>query len=129
MCLYVYTAPPAGGLTPAAALTPYLHTCTPNREPLRRKRIRKEFNKIAETALTRRRAWPDKCIDQQLFTCNWPFFIPLSLYFPTLALSWASYPATPAQPPIPLYSSLGIQTSFSSYNLALSINGVLEAQK
>lgn len=86
MCLYVYTAPPTG-LTPAAALTPYPHTCTPNRDPLRRKRIRKAFNKIGETVLTRCRAWPDKCIDQQLFTINWPFFIPLSLYFPTLALS------------------------------------------
>ena len=129
MHLYVYTASPTGGLTPAAALTPYTHTCTPNRDPLPRKRIRKEFNKIGETVLTRRRAWPDKCIDQQLFTCNWPFFIPLPLYFPTLALSWASRPAIRAQPPIPLYSSLGIQTSFSSYNLTLSISGVLEVQK
>lgn len=129
MCLYVYTAPLTGSLTPAAAFTPYPHMCTPNRDPLPRKRIRKEFNKIGDTVLTRRRAWPDKCIDQQLFTHNWPFFIPLPLYFPTLALSWASCPATPAQPPIPLYSSLGIQTRFSSYNLTSSINGVLEAQK
>lgn len=58
MC--VYTALPTSSLTPVAAITPHTHTCTLNRDPLPRKRVRKEFNKTTgETVLTRHGAWPD----------------------------------------------------------------------
>lgn len=77
---------PTCGLTPVAAPTPP-YTCmhTERRTPLTQERVRKEFNKmIKQIVMVKRRAWLDKCTDQQTIYMQLALSIPFVIYFPTL---------------------------------------------